>query len=121
MDEFTELNFPETKQCFANLTELVFTAIEKKDEIFSLLSISTEFNLFELFDTHQEELRFIKCIHRDLWEIDDIDNEKRNYYEEGLWLPNLKFLQVDYLDEYKEDSDKLSSILLECSPLINEI
>ncbi|RIA79850.1 hypothetical protein C1645_839785 [Glomus cerebriforme] len=38
MDEFTELNFPETKQCFANLTELVFTARERKDEIFSLLS-----------------------------------------------------------------------------------
>ncbi|RIA96771.1 hypothetical protein C1645_871861 [Glomus cerebriforme] len=38
MDKFNELNFPETKQCFANLTELVFTADERKDEIFSFLS-----------------------------------------------------------------------------------
>ncbi|RIA88980.1 hypothetical protein C1645_851750 [Glomus cerebriforme] len=38
MKEFNELNFPEVKQCFTNLTELVFTIKEEKDEIFSLLS-----------------------------------------------------------------------------------
>ncbi|RIA81160.1 hypothetical protein C1645_837431 [Glomus cerebriforme] len=38
MEEFNELNFPETKQYFANLTELVFTTEERKDEIFTLLS-----------------------------------------------------------------------------------
>ncbi|RIA93784.1 hypothetical protein C1645_873889 [Glomus cerebriforme] len=63
-----------------------------------------------------QELRFINCNYI----RDDIDNEQRNYYEEGLCLSNLKFLQVNY-HSYKEDSDKLSSILLGCSPLIDQL
>ncbi|RIA84632.1 hypothetical protein C1645_831961 [Glomus cerebriforme] len=206
MNEFNELNFPETKQCFVNLTELVLTTDERKNEIFSLLSrtchniqkmsvrvnfhffsgcgfairrendvaleeakqltslIRSQHNLiyFELFGTYQvgmseilkslketqhdslktlifnsvtvdhisyflfqledfqnlQDLRFIKCIYYE--EMDGID-ERRNNYGEDLWLPNLKFLQVDCLDDYQDDFDKLSFILLRCSPLINEI
>ncbi|RIA81553.1 hypothetical protein C1645_836822 [Glomus cerebriforme] len=166
-NEFNELNFPEIKQSFANLTELVFTTDERKDEIFSLLSqtcnniqkmimrvkyqvfvgneiaidrsknntleeakqvaslIRSQHNL--IYFTHQEEyfqnlqeLRFIKCIYyRSAWRVKKIDYEKRNDYKEGLWLLNLKFLKVD-INKYKEDYDKIYSILLGCS-LINEI
>ncbi|RIA84459.1 hypothetical protein C1645_784089 [Glomus cerebriforme] len=64
-----------------------------------------------------QELRFYKCIYDEVRKMD----EKKNYYEEGLWLSNLKCLQIDYIDEYKEESEELSSILFGCSPLLNEI
>ncbi|CAB4428565.1 unnamed protein product [Rhizophagus irregularis] len=50
-----------------------------------------------------QELRFNKCIcnrivfFNNKKNKNDIDDEKN--YEEGLWLPNLKYLQVDYIDE----------------------
>ncbi|RIA84460.1 hypothetical protein C1645_832240 [Glomus cerebriforme] len=204
LNQLNEFNFPEIKQSFTNLTELVFTARGDKSTIFSLLSqichniqkmiitieydcsiictpliekdetleeskvlaslIKSQHNLiyFELFDTHQEdlseilkalkesqhnslktlifnyividnnddvliylkyfqnlqELRFNKCNYGRNWKMVD---EKKNYYEEGLWLPNLKCLQIDYKDAYKEESEELSSILFGCSPLLNEI
>jgi hypothetical protein len=76
-----------------------------------------------------QELRFNKCIcyriviNNKYNKIDIIDEEKN--YEEGLWLPNLKYLQVDYIDErgleFEELSFILSSILIRCSPLLDSI
>jgi hypothetical protein len=76
-----------------------------------------------------QELRFNRCIcsrtiilSNEYNKIDIFDEEKK--YEEGLWLPNLKYLQVDYIDEkrveFKELSSILSSILIRCSPLISK-
>uniref|UniRef100_U9UIF8 Uncharacterized protein n=1 Tax=Rhizophagus irregularis (strain DAOM 181602 / DAOM 197198 / MUCL 43194) TaxID=747089 RepID=U9UIF8_RHIID len=68
--------------------------------------IRSQHNLvhFELFDIPETELKFNKCIcNRNIFynnkynKIDIFDEEKN--YEEGLWLPNLKYLQVDYIDE----------------------
>ncbi|GBB97500.1 hypothetical protein RclHR1_00030057 [Rhizophagus clarus] len=73
-----------------------------------------------------QELRFNKCICKRNIMFDRIDifDEEKNH-EKGLWLPNLKYLQVDYIDEnkveFKELSFILSSILIRCSPLINSI
>jgi hypothetical protein len=75
-----------------------------------------------------QELRFNKCIcneniifNNKYSKIDIFDEEK--CYEKGLWLPNLKYLQVDYVDEKGKEfevlSSILSSILIRCSPLIN--
>ncbi|PKC57375.1 hypothetical protein RhiirA1_472594, partial [Rhizophagus irregularis] len=75
-----------------------------------------------------QELRFNKCIcNRNVFfnnknnKNDIFDGE--NNYEEGLWLPNLKYLQVDYIDGKGEKLNELSliisSILIRCSPLIN--
>ncbi|RGB38326.1 hypothetical protein C1646_755850 [Rhizophagus diaphanus] len=49
---------------------------------------------------------------------DLFDEEKSD--EKGLWFPNLKYLQVDYVEkeEFKELSLILSSILIKYSPLI---
>ncbi|CAB4428500.1 unnamed protein product [Rhizophagus irregularis] len=75
-----------------------------------------------------QELRFNKCIcNRNVFfnnknNKNDIFDEENNY-EEGLWLPNLKYLQVDYIDGKGEKLNELSliisSILIRCSPLIN--
>jgi hypothetical protein len=56
-----------------------------------------------------QELRLNKCIY-----------QERNspYYWEDLWLPNLKYFQLDYIEEHKEVSEELSTILLGCSPLL---
>jgi len=59
-----------------------------------------------------QELRLNKCIYQ---------QKNPSYYCEDLWLPNLKYLEVDYIDEHKEDYEELSSILLGCSPLISKI
>ncbi|RIA99457.1 hypothetical protein C1645_870005 [Glomus cerebriforme] len=202
LDQLNEFNFPEIRQSFTNLTELVFSVGGDKSTIFSSLSqichniqkmiiilpypyifclfgdsfiknedsleklaslIRSQHNLiyFELSDnTHQkgtmseilkslkesqhnslktlifkyimidnndnvliylkyfqnlQELTFYKCIY------DGKMDEKKNYYEEGLWLPNLKCLQIDYKNEYKKESEELLSILFGCSPLLNEI
>jgi hypothetical protein len=45
-------------------------------------------------------------------------NEEKSYWED-IYLPNLKYLEVD-IGGY-EDSKELSSILLRCSPLIDKI
>ncbi|PKY19381.1 hypothetical protein RhiirB3_523484 [Rhizophagus irregularis] len=75
-----------------------------------------------------QELRLINCIcGRGIFlnnkknKKDIFDDEKN--YEEGLWLPNLKYLQVDYIDEKGEELNELSliisSVLIRCSPLLN--
>ncbi|CAB4428497.1 unnamed protein product [Rhizophagus irregularis] len=74
-----------------------------------------------------QELRFNNCIcKRNIYFSikkykNDIFDDRKNY-EEGLWLPNLKYLQVDYIDEKEEEFNELSfvisSILIRCSPLI---
>ncbi|PKY38636.1 hypothetical protein RhiirA4_451656 [Rhizophagus irregularis] len=74
-----------------------------------------------------QELRFNNCICRRNLFFDneynkkDIFDEEKNY-EEGLWLPNLKYLQVNFIDENEEEFNELSfilsSILIRCSPLI---
>ncbi|RIA86213.1 hypothetical protein C1645_829641 [Glomus cerebriforme] len=42
--------------------------------------------------------------------VNKIDYEKKNDYEKGLWLPNLKLLKVD-INKYKEDSIYLGVLL----------
>jgi hypothetical protein len=74
-----------------------------------------------------QKLRFNNCISsriiffNDKKNKKDIFDEEKNYGE-GLWLPNLKYLQVDYIDENGEELNELSfiisSILIRCSPLI---
>ncbi|RGB38334.1 hypothetical protein C1646_812705 [Rhizophagus diaphanus] len=74
-----------------------------------------------------QELRFNNCIYRRNLFFDneynkkDIFDEEKNY-EEGLWLPNLKYLQVNFIDENEEEFNELSfilsSILTRCSPLM---
>ncbi|GBB97507.1 hypothetical protein RclHR1_00030064 [Rhizophagus clarus] len=58
-----------------------------------------------------QELRLNKCIYQ--------QNNSPCYWED-LWLPNLKYIQLDYIEEHKEVSEELSSILLGCSPLANK-
>ncbi|CAB4428501.1 unnamed protein product [Rhizophagus irregularis] len=75
-----------------------------------------------------QELRFNRCIcnrnvfFNNKYDKNDIFDEEKNY-EEDLWLPNLKYLQVDYIDEKGEELNELSfilsSILIRCSPLLN--
>ncbi|RIA78917.1 hypothetical protein C1645_816294 [Glomus cerebriforme] len=93
-----------------SLKTLIFNSI--------LIDYDVYFVFYLKYFQNLQELRFIKCIYKQVWRLNKIDIEKRNYYEEGLWLSNLKLLQIDNLDEY---NDKLSSILLGCFPLINEI
>ncbi|PKC13394.1 hypothetical protein RhiirA5_459526 [Rhizophagus irregularis] len=95
----------------------------------ALISYNNSTILFYLkYLQNLQELKFNKCIcNRNIFynnkynKIDIFDEEKN--YEEGLWLPNLKYLQVDYIDEneveFKDLSFFLSSILIRCSPLIN--
>ena len=71
-----------------------------------------------------QELRFNKCERNRNIMSNKIDVFSEKNYEESLWLPNLKYLQVDYIDyhriEFKELSLILSSILIRCSPLVND-
>ncbi|CAB4428558.1 unnamed protein product [Rhizophagus irregularis] len=64
-----------------------------------------------------QELRFNRCIYSNNNRFND---EKKNDWVD-LWLPNLKHLEVDFLDKYKEESNELYSILLRSSPLISNI
>ncbi|CAB4428488.1 unnamed protein product [Rhizophagus irregularis] len=133
------------------ITELIFTSKEVKNQIFSILSqichnlqkliigsiyeissltslINSQHNLvhFESFYL-PEELRFNKCTSsRSIFFLnkkhkEDLFDEEKND-EKGLWFPNLKYLQVDYVDEkkdeFKELSLILSSILIKYFPLI---
>ncbi|RGB21628.1 hypothetical protein C1646_822872 [Rhizophagus diaphanus] len=75
-----------------------------------------------------QELRFNRCIYnRNVFfnnkkNKNDIFDEENNY-EKGLCLPNLKYLQVNFIDENEEEFNELSfilsSILIRCSPLLN--
>ncbi|RGB38329.1 hypothetical protein C1646_812701 [Rhizophagus diaphanus] len=62
-----------------------------------------------------QELRFNRCVYSNNNRFND---EKKNDWAD-LWLPNLKHLEVDFLDKYKEESNELYSILLRSSPLIS--
>ncbi|CAB5370537.1 unnamed protein product [Rhizophagus irregularis] len=64
-----------------------------------------------------QELRFNRCVYSNNSRFND---EKKNDWVD-LWLPNLKHLEVDFLDKYKEESNELYSILLRSSPLISNI
>ncbi|PKY19401.1 hypothetical protein RhiirB3_432444 [Rhizophagus irregularis] len=64
-----------------------------------------------------QELRFNRCVYSNNNRFND---EKKNDWVD-LWLPNLKHLEVDFLDKYKEESNELYSILLRSSPLISNI
>ncbi|EXX76548.1 hypothetical protein RirG_032170 [Rhizophagus irregularis DAOM 197198w] len=74
----------------------------------ALISYNNSTILFYLkYLQNLQELKFNKCIcNRNIFynnkynKIDIFDEEKN--YEEGLWLPNLKYLQVDYIDENEE-------------------
>ncbi|RIA92172.1 hypothetical protein C1645_736569 [Glomus cerebriforme] len=201
-DLLSIINESETKQFFANLTELVFTAEERKTKILSSLSrvchniqkliikvkftvfidnygtalvretnntleeakqlvslIRSQHNLvyFELFDTHEEGTSeilkslketqqnslktlilnnlFISDNNTILFHLKSLQNlqelgfNKFIYQQKGklvhcwedLWLPNLRYLELDHIDEHKEYSEELSSILRECSPLLNKV
>ncbi|GES95570.1 hypothetical protein GLOIN_2v1474929 [Rhizophagus clarus] len=90
------------------------------------INCNSEILFYLQFLQNLQELKFNKCIcYRIIMfnKIDIFDEEKN--HEKGLWLPNLKYLQVDYIDEnkveFKELSFILSSILIRCSPLIDSI
>jgi hypothetical protein len=100
-----------------SLKTLIFNNARNNNNISTILS-------YLKYLQNLQELRFNKCIcERNiiLKKIDIFDEEKN--YEKDLWLPNLKYLQVNYIDEegveFKELSSILSSILISCSPLIN--
>ncbi|CAG8477601.1 1354_t:CDS:2 [Rhizophagus irregularis] len=121
LNNLLELKNPEIKQIFINLSELVFTT--KKFQYNSLKTLILKdvfiskddiilFNLKIL-----QELRFNRCVYSNNNRFND---EKKNDWVD-LWLPNLKHLEVDFLDKYKEESNELYSILLRSSPLISNI
>ncbi|RIA81896.1 kinase-like domain-containing protein [Glomus cerebriforme] len=83
-----------------NTDRIKNNTLEEAKQVASLIRSQHNLIYFELFDTHQDELRFIECIYRAAWRMNEIDYEKRNDYEEGLWLSNLKLLKVDYINKY---------------------
>ncbi|GBB97510.1 hypothetical protein RclHR1_00030067 [Rhizophagus clarus] len=115
------MNIYEIFKCFDSQSNPLKTLIINNANI----SISISIILSSLKHLQNlQELRFNKCscIRLMMYGI-GIFNFKDNIYEEGLLLPNLKYLQVNCLDEneviFKELCLRIAYILIRCSPSLD--
>ncbi|CAG8497418.1 8145_t:CDS:2 [Funneliformis caledonium] len=74
----------------------------------TICSINVLFHLVPL--QNLKELRFDKCIFKTSSAIQPKENEHHNWKD--LWFPKLKYLEIDFTDDTKDDSKELTSILL---------
>ena len=83
--------------------------------IFNNVTICSKMILFHLKSLQNlKELRFNECIFR----TNPLANQSKNSWE-GLRLPKLESLEIDFTEETREDSKELTSILLGSFPLKN--
>ncbi|RIA82944.1 hypothetical protein C1645_834558 [Glomus cerebriforme] len=103
-NEFNELNFPKINQCFTNLTELVFTTDERKNEIFSLLS-QTCHNIQKMIIRVKYQV-FVGCGIA-------IDRSKNNTLEEAKQVASLIRSQHNliYFELFVTHQEGMSEIL----------